>query len=235
MTAVTYSMAHLPTAVAIGLVTVIPQCHARFSTVAAFLDVTASPRLGMPAHERGLVVKWSGFVHHSASIVAAAVGALTDPRLARTMTGEAWGMRLVPAIACIPKTDIGQRAVLAALGGVLLPWEGGPWAGDFAEALDGLIERRGLERFFDRSGPGHYGLAPRLDGLTREAKELSAVDRVILTTIVGLYRGDGWPEGFRRTWNPPAADAFGAVNVLWPTAPEDVRDFYRLLALYPGW
>ncbi len=237
MATIPYSMAQLPERVATGLVAIVPQLHDRFSTVAAFLDLAPAVRFGMAPRDMNLVVNWSGRVHPSATVVAAAVGGLVDPRMARAMTGEAWGCRLVSAVAGIPNTDVGERAVLAALGGLLLPMEGGPWPEFFTGALSGLIERRGLDQFFDRAPDAreHYAFVPQLDGLTRRAKALSTVDRVILATIVGLYRGDGWPEGFKRDWNPPAADAFAAVNVLWPTAPADVRDFYSLLALYPGW
>src|SRR3546814_20533978 len=62
---------------------------------------------------------------------------------------------------------------------------------------------------------------------------LESFDRVLLQIVVGLYRGDGWPEGYSVL--PPAFPKFSDLSQLRDIHPMAVSAGFSMMAYYSGW
>lgn len=189
----------------------------------------------------------TAYVHHSAVPVALAAFASASPAFAR---GRFPKTRLVDLVGKRPSMDGHEARVLAALGGHHLAYPVFETYAQlralFAAQLADTIARHHLADCFvaDGRGSDHDRIRPLgwspagLDaaGLRRfaaVAKTLSASQRILLATIVCLYRGAAdttWLKG--KEWGWHAADAVATLRAVDAVA---WRDWTRLVALYPGW
>jgi hypothetical protein len=188
----------------------------------------------------------SAYIHHSTVPVAAIAMAIASPTFAR---GRFPKLRLVDVVAKASSMDGREHRALAAVCGAnidSLP-EGSSRAPAFAAHLLAVIARYELNPLFtrvpDRAVNG-IDVRPRgIDWRTeqvdademrewrRRYKALPPVRQMMVVTIITLYRGEPdktWLARLPSTWH--AADAVAAL--LQAGA---LRDWGRLVALYPGW
>jgi hypothetical protein len=189
----------------------------------------------------------SAYIHHSRVPVAVVAMALASPTFAR---GRFPKLRLVDVVAKAPSMDGNEMRALAAVCGASvegLP-EGSGRATVFGAHLVNVIARYQLDAFFHRDPsrsingidvrPG--GIDPVTDAVDPKAmtewrrafKALPPVRQMLVATIICLYRGDAgklWLARLPSAWH--AADAVAALA----ESPRALRDWGRLIALYPGW
>jgi hypothetical protein len=203
---------------------------------------------GMELSAGGLVVMTdftkaeSAYIHHSTVPVAVVAMAIASPVFAR---GRFPKLRLVDVVAKAPVMDAAEKRALAAVCGTTGPETSG--RRPFAAHLVDVIARYQLDAFFTRDPsrsingidvrPG--GIDRRTDAVDPKAmtewrrafKTLPAVRQMMVATILCLYRGEAdklWLARLPSNWH--AADAVAALNDAGA-----LRDWGRLIALYPGW
>jgi len=208
---------------------------------------------GMELGAGGLVVMTdfakaeSAYIHHSRVPVAVVAMALASPTFAR---GRFPKLRLVDVVTKAPSMDgIEQRALAAVCGANIdsLP-EGSSRAPAFAAHLLDVIARYELNPFFTRvPDRAVNGIDVRPRGIDwrpeqvdademrewrRRYKALPPVRQMMVATIIWLYRGGerdkSWLARLPSTWL--AADAVAALLEAGA-----LRDWGRLIAMYPGW
>lgn len=189
----------------------------------------------------------TGYIHHSSVPVAMAAYAADDPAAAKRVFPK---LKLTQLVGKRPSMDGREAQALALLGGVDLPYDlfcnYTRLRDAFSTHLEEMLERHDLWPCFfrDGRGEGHYSIRPRgaqddeaegkreMAAFRAAAKEMSEVQRILVATVICLYRGDAdttWCRGKGWTWH--AADAIDAL-----ADDEQARaDWHRLIALYPGW
>jgi hypothetical protein len=220
---------------------------ARAAETAALLD-----EFGMELSAGGLVVMTNfakaenPYIHHSRVPVAVVAMALASPMFAR---GRFPKLRLVDVVARTASMDGAEKRALAAVCGASvegLP-EGSGRAPMFAVHLIDVIARYELDAFFRRDPARSInGIDVRPRGIDwrteqvdtdemrewrRRYKALPPVRQMLVATIICLYRGEAdklWLARTPSVWH--AADAVAALNDAGA-----LRDWGRLVALYPGW
>jgi hypothetical protein len=181
-------------------------------------------------------VNWGAPFHHSTLPTVIALDSVLDRAAAVRFHA---GVRLTRVFDRTPTMDGAEKRLLAAVGGLDLDnMSSGVLAERFTKHLFALLEHASLRQFFEIQPRrlDHYDVRPveRLT-LARRAKALNAVDRLLLVTICGLYNSGLAADAFKRTWNPPAVDAFTCMNALRQQNSDLVAHWYGLLAAYPGW
>jgi hypothetical protein len=188
----------------------------------------------------------SAYIHHSRVPVAVVAMAIASPTFAR---GRFPKLRLVDVVAKAPSMDGREMRALAAVCGANIDGlpEGSGRAPAFAAHLLDVIARYELNPFFtrvpDRAVNG-IDVRPRgIDWRTeqvdademrewrRRYKALPPVRQMLVVTIITLYRGERdktWLARLPSTWL--AADAVAALLEAGA-----LRDWGRLVAMYPGW
>ena len=188
----------------------------------------------------------SAYIHHSRVPVAVVAMALASSTFAR---GRFPKLRLVDVVAKAPVMDDAEKDALAAVCGASIadvPW-GASRAPAFAAHLVDVITRYELDAFFTRDPARSIngidvrprGLDPRSEAVDAPAmadwrrayKAAPTVRRMMVATIVTLYHGEPdktWLARLPKTWN--AEDAVAALRDA-----RVLRDWGRLVALYPGW
>jgi hypothetical protein len=209
---------------------------------------------GIELSARGLVVTdfakaaESAYIHHSRVPVAVVAMALASPTFARGWFPK---LRLVDVVARAPSMDGAEKRELAAVCGASvedLP-EGSARAPAFAAHLLDVITRYELDAFFTREPDRAVnGIDVRPRGIDRRTdadavdpkamtewrrafKAAPAVRQIMVATIICLYRGEAdklWLARTPSTWH--AADAVATL-----VDAGALRDWGRLVALYPGW
>jgi hypothetical protein len=208
---------------------------------------------GIELSARGLVVTdfakaESACIHHNRVPVAVVAMALASPTFARGWFPK---VRLVDVVARAPSMDGAEKRALAAVCGASvegLP-EGSGRARAFAAHLLDVITRYELDAFFTREPDrAVIGIDVRPRGIDRRTdadavdpkamtewrrafKALPAVRQMMVATILCLYRGEAdklWLARLPSTWH--AADAVATLAEAGA-----LRDWGRLVALYPGW
>jgi hypothetical protein len=218
---------------------------ARAAETSALLE-----QFGIELSARGLVVRdfakaESAYIHHSKVPVAVVAMAMASPTFARGWFPK---LRLIDVVAKAPSMDGAEKRALAAVCGASvegLP-EGSGRAPAFAAHLVNVIALYQLDAFFtrepDRAVNGidvRPGGIDRRDAVDPKAmsewrrafKALPAVRQMMVATIICLYRGEAdklWLARPPSTWH--AADAVAAL-----IEASALRDWRRLVALYPGW
>jgi hypothetical protein len=216
--------------------------------------VTASllERFGIELSAGGLVVMTdfakaeSAYIHHSTVPVAVVAMAVASPTFAR---GRFPKLRLVDVVAKAPSMDGRELRAMASVCGASvdgLP-EGSRRAPKFAAHLLDVITRNQLDAFFLRDARlSINGIDVRPRGIDyrtgevdkevmtewrRRYKALPPVRQIFVASIICLYRGEPdktWLARLPSTWH--AADAIAAL-----LEAKALRDWGRLVALYPGW
>ena len=168
--------------------------------------------------------------------------AVASPTFAR---GRFPKLRLVDVVAKVPVMDGREIRALATVCGANI--DGSSRAPAFAAHLLDIIARYELDAFFtrvpDRAVNG-IDVRPRgIDWRTEQVdakamaewrcayKALPRVRQMMVATIIWLYRGEPdktWLARLPSTWH--AADAVAAL-----VEAGALRDWGRLVALYPGW
>jgi hypothetical protein len=188
----------------------------------------------------------SAYIHHSAVPVAVAAMAIASPVFAR---GRFAKLRLVDVVAKAPSMDGREQRALARVCGANIDGlpQGSGRAPVFAAHLLDVIARYELNPFFtpvpNRDING-IDVRPRgIDWRTeqvdvdemrewrRRYKALPPVRQMMVATIIWLYRGGPdktWLARLPSVWR--AADAIAALQQAGA-----LRDWGRLVALYPGW
>ena len=221
--------------------------YARAAETASLLE-----SFGMELSAGGLLVMTdfakaeSAYIHHTRVPVAVVAMALASPTFAR---GRFPKLRLVDVVAKAPSMDGREMRALARVCGANidnLP-EGSGRASAFAAHLLDVIARYELNPLFtrvpDRAVNG-IDVRPRgIDWRTeqvdademrewrRRYKALPPVGQMMVVTIITLYRGERdktWLARMPSTWL--AADAVAALQEAGA-----LRDWGRLVGLYPGW
>jgi hypothetical protein len=188
----------------------------------------------------------NAYIHHSSVPVAVVAMAIASPTFAR---GRFPKLRLVDVVAKAPSMDGREQRALAAVCGAniagLNPRVGRAPA--FAAHLLDVIARHELDAFFLRDvrlSINGIDVRPRgVDYRTskvdkevmtewrRRYKALPPARQMMVATIITLYRGEPdktWLSRLPNTWH--AADAVAALQEAGL-----LRDWGRLVALYPGW
>jgi len=172
--------------------------------------------------------------------------AVASPVFAR---GRFPKLRLVDAVTKVPAMDGREMRALATVCGANIDGlpEGSGRAPAFAAHLLGVIARYEFDAFFTRV-PDQVvngidvrprGLDYRTSEIDKDAmaewrrayKALPPVRQMMVATIIWLYRGEPdktWLARLPSTWH--AADAIAALLEAGA-----LRDWGRLVALYPGW
>lgn len=188
----------------------------------------------------------TAYVHHSTLPAAMVAFAVASPTFAR---GRFPKMRLLDLVAARSKMDIAEIQALADAGGAEMdvPYDLRDAASAFQGQLIVVIEKYGLGALYDRY-PEHrigvidvkprgvnysnYATIPAEMAAWRAAyKQLPPVRQIMAATIMWLYRGGAdktWMERLPRAWH--AADAIDILKL-----GDALRDWARLVALYPGW
>jgi hypothetical protein len=188
----------------------------------------------------------NAYIHHSTVPVAVVAMAIASPTSAR---GRFPKLRLVDVVAKAPSMDGREMRALAAVCGANIDGlpEGSSRAPAFAAHLLAVIDRYELNPLFtrvpDRAVNG-IDVRPRgIDWRTeqvdaeemrewrRRYKALPPVWQMMVVTIITLYRGERdetWLARLPSTWL--AADAVAAL-----LEAGTLRDWGRLVAMYPGW
>jgi hypothetical protein len=198
----------------------------------------------------------SAYIQHSRVPVAVVAMALASPTFAR---GRFPKLRLVDVVAKAPAMDDIEKRALAAVCGVNIadvPF-GSSLVPAFAAHLMEVITLYKLDALFVRDPsrvfnsidirPG--GIDRRTDAVDPKAmvewrrafKVLPPARQMIVATIICLYRGEAdtlWLARLPATWHAEDAiatwHAAGAITTL-ALADGALRDWGRLVALYPGW
>jgi hypothetical protein len=215
-------------------------------------DNIAVGEFGIELSAGGLVVMTdfakaeSAYIQNSRVPVAVVAMALASSTFAR---GRFPKLRLVDVVAKAPVMDGAEKRALAAVCGASVEGlaEGSGRAPAFAAHLVDVIARYQLDAFFTRDPsrsingidvrPG--GVDRRTDAVDPKAmtewrraiKALPPVRQMMVATIICLYRGEAdklWLARLPSTWH--AADAVAALSDAGA-----LRDWGRLVALYPGW
>jgi len=218
--------------------------------VAAAETASLLESFGMELSAGGLLVMTdfakaeSAYIHHTRVPVAVVAMALASPTFAR---GRFPKLRLVDVVAKAPSMDGREMRALAAVCGANIDSLGSSRAPAFAAHLLDVIARYELNPFFtrvpDRAVNG-IDVRPRgIDWRTeqvdademrewrRRYKALPPVGQMMVVTIITLYRGERdktWLARMPSTWL--AADAVAALQEAGA-----LRDWGRLVGLYPGW
>jgi hypothetical protein len=188
----------------------------------------------------------SAYIHQSRLPVAVVAMALASPTFAR---GRFPKLRLVDVVAKAPVMDDAEKHALAVVCGASIADVplGASRAPVFAAHLVDVIARYELDALFVRDPSRSINgidLRPgRIDRRTdavdpkamtewrRAYKALPAVRQMMVATIICLYRGEAdklWLTRLPATWH--AADAVAALQEAGA-----LRDWARLVSLYPGW
>jgi hypothetical protein len=188
----------------------------------------------------------SAYIHHSTVPVAVVAMAMASPTFAR---GRFPKLRLVDVVAKAPSMDGREQRALAAVCGASIDGlpEGSGRAPAFATHLVDVIARHELDAFFLRDARlsiNGIDVRPRgFDYRTSEVdkevmtewrrryKALPPARQMLVATIIWLYRGGAdktWLARLPSTWL--AADAVAALLEAGA-----LRDWGRLVAMYPGW
>jgi hypothetical protein len=200
---------------------------------------------GMELSAGGLVVMTdfakaeSAYIHDSSVPVAVVAMAVASPTFAR---GRFPKLRLVDVVAEAPAMDDREQRALAAVCGTMASGRR-----PFAAHLLDVVARYELDAFFLRDARlsiNGIDVRPRgVDYRTNEVDKeamadwrraynaLPPVRQMMVATIIWLYRGGAdktWLTRLPSTWH--AADAVAAL-----LAAGALRDWGRLVALYPGW
>jgi hypothetical protein len=186
------------------------------------------------------------YIHHSTVPAAVVAMAVASPVFAR---GRFPKLRLVHVVAKVPAMDGREMRALATLCGASVDGipEGSGRAPAFAAHLLDVIARYELDAFFTRvPDRAVNGIDVRPRGIDwrseqvdakaiaewrRAYKTLAPARQMLVATIITLYRGEPdktWLARLPSTWH--AADAVAALLEAGA-----LRDWGRLLALYPGW
>jgi hypothetical protein len=220
---------------------------ARAGEIASLLE-----SFGMELSAGGLVVMSdfakaeSAYIHHSRVPVAVVAMALASSTFAR---GRFPKLRLVDVVGKAPVMDDAEKHALAAVCGASVDNVplGSRRPPVFAAHLVDIIARYQLDAFFTRDPSRSIngidvrprGIDPRTDQVDKAAmsewrrafKALPPVRQMMVATIICLYRGEAdklWLARTPSTWH--AADAIAALSDAGA-----LRDWGRLVALYPGW
>jgi hypothetical protein len=208
------------------------------------------------SQDGGIEIDWrqaTDYIHHSRLSVAIVATAAADPYRTRRLFPK-W--RLTDLVGKRPAMDGREARALAALGGVELSH--GLFANyemlrtAFASHLEDVLDQYDLHPCFlrDPDGKGHESIRPlgysRLEDRVEEdrgleafksaARAMTEAQRIMVATVICLYRGDAardsrWLKG--RSWAWHAADA---IAILRQNRSVPVfSDWCRLVALYPGW
>jgi hypothetical protein len=186
------------------------------------------------------------YIHRTRVPVAVIAMALTSPTFACRRFPK---LRLVDVVAKASSMDGRQQCALAAVCGTSvegLP-EGSGRASAFAAHLVDVIARYELDAFFTREPDWAInGIDVRPRGINwrteqvdtdalaawrRAYKAAPTVRRMFVATIIFLYHGEAdklWLARLPAGWH--AADAVAALKNAGA-----LRDWGRLVALYPGW
>jgi hypothetical protein len=181
------------------------------------------------------------YIHHSTEPVAAVAFALVSPAFSR---GRFPSMRLVDLVTRVPYLDGSGAVALAALVNVEIPSYRS--AHLFVEHLHNFIDRYELEAFFVTGQQPIQGIDVRPRGVDwrtekadpaamaawrRAYKNLSPNRQMLVATVIWLYRGrrdKTWMQRLPCSWH--SADS---IVVLKDAG--SLRDWCKLVALYPGW
>lgn len=188
----------------------------------------------------------NGYIHHSRMPVALAAFAAISPTFAR---GRFPKVRLVELVAKRPSMDEDEAVALAEIGGTTVqpPF----WSNrlPFCDHLADVCERRllwhrphkgegvfyleeGQPKTLEHFRPLGYDGEADLKQFRRVIKDMTEAQRILVATIVTLYRGDASDKTWLGRWsNWLAADAMPIIRA-------DVTlctDWHKLVALYPGW
>jgi hypothetical protein len=207
---------------------------------------------GMELSAGGLVVMTdfvkaeNAYIHHSTVPVAVVAMAIASPVFAR---GRFPKLRLVNVVAKAPAMDGREMRALAAVCGASLEGlpDGSGRSPTFAAHLLDVIARYELDALFTREPDRAInGIDVRPRGINwrteqvdtvamaewrRAYKALPAARQMLVATIITLYSSEPdktWLARLPSTWH--AADAVAAL-----LAAGALRDWVRLVALYPGW
>jgi hypothetical protein len=188
----------------------------------------------------------SAYIHHSRVPVAVVAMAIASPTFAR---GRFPKLRLVDVVAKAPAMDGREHRALAAVCGANIEGlpEGSGRAPAFAAHLLYVIRCYELDAFFTRvPDRAVNGIDVRPRGINwrteqadademrewrRRYKTLPPVRQMMVATIIWLYRGEPdktWLARLPSTWH--AADAIATLQEAGA-----LKDWGRLVALYPGW
>ena len=174
-----------------------------------------------------LIYRWGKNLHPTVLPVAVIVGAWIDAAMARQVYQH---LKLPQMLARVPSMDLAERRTIAALAGIASSGYRHP--SDFDPIVLRQADR--LESCFtvDRAlPPTRYAVRPR--ELPRKLwNSLSAPDKVMAATLIGLYSGDGGRHLMPGLRLPGAVDA---VTTMLAAPPDQRSDFLSLLAFYPGW
>jgi len=182
------------------------------------------------------------YIHHTSVPVAVVAMAVASPTFAR---GRFPKLRLVDVVAKVPVMDGREIRALATVCGAKI--DSSSRAPAFAAHLLDVIARYELDAFFtrvpDRAVNG-IDVRPRgIDWRTEQVdaqamaewrrayKTLVPARQMLVATIITLYRSEPdktWLVRLPSTWH--AADAIAALLEAGA-----LRDWGRLVALYPGW
>jgi hypothetical protein len=186
------------------------------------------------------------YIHHSRVPVAVVAIALASPTFAR---GRFPKLRLIDVVMRAPAMDDAEKHALAAVSGVSIADvpRGASRAPAFAAHLVDVITRYELDAFFTRDPARSIngidvrprGLDPRSEAVDAAAmtdwrrayKAATTIRRIMVANIIVLYRGEAdrtWLVRMSKSWH--AADAIAALQQAGA-----LRDWGRLVALYPGW
>ena len=186
----------------------------------------------------------SAYIHHSSVPVAVVAMAVASPTFAR---GRFPKLRLVDVVTKVAAMDGREMRALATVCGAnidSLP-EGSGRAPAFAAHLLDVIARYQLDAFFLRDpNQSINGIDVRPRGFDYHTSQVDApamaewrraalppARQMMVATIIWLYRGEAdktWLARLPSTWH--AADAIAALQEAGA-----LRDWGRLVALYPGW
>jgi hypothetical protein len=180
------------------------------------------------------------YIHHSTEPVAAVAYALVSPAFSR---GRFPKMKLIDLVTKVPCMDGSEVVALAALVGVkILPYRD---PHPFNEHLHDLIKRYELGEFFITGQRLVQGIDVRPRGINwsnwktdaaamaawrRAYKDLPPSRQMLVATVMWLYRGRDktWMQRLPCSWH--AADSIVALKDAG-----SLRDWCKLVALYPGW
>lgn len=180
------------------------------------------------------------YIHHSTEPVAAVAFAMISPAFSR---GRFPTMKLIDLVTKVPRMDGSEAVALAALVGVEIPPFRDPYL--FSEHLHYFISRYELDAFFITGQKPVQGIDVRPRGINwsnwkTDAAEMAAwrlayknlppSRQMLVATVMWLYRGRDktWMQRLPCSWH--AADSMTVLKDA-----EALRDWCKLVALYPGW
>ncbi|MBI5164361.1 MAG: hypothetical protein HY985_10720 [Magnetospirillum sp.] len=174
-----------------------------------------------------LIYRWGRKLHPTVLPVAVTVGAWVDPPMAQQVYQH---LKLPQMLARVPSMDLAERRTIAALAGIAS--SGYRNAGAFDPIVIRQADR--LVNCFTVDPalpPTRYAVRPR-ELPRKQWNSLSAPDKVMAATLIGLYSGDGGRHLMPGLRLPGAVDA---VTTMLEGPPDLQKDFLSLIAFYAGW